>query len=252
MSRVTRKKTPVVEDDKNSELTDLFDELSGDSKRIVKILMREFEALKSQISSKNLEIADLKENVSSLQKKVQKLETMIDDADAYERRDTVILSGSALPAYSIGENCVELTRGIIKRDLKIELPIHEINTVHRLGKKPLTQAPDKRPIIIKLCRRDTKSQLISAARRTKTPGFFINESLTVPRRKILYALRQIKRSHPNLVTGCNSYEGKIFAYTKTTGNRDERHLVNTYQNLVKFCDEHIKMPIQTFLTEWQY
>ena len=164
MSRVTRKKVPAVEEAQDTELADLFSELSGDSKRIVKILMREFEFLKSQISSKNQEIADLKESVGMLQTKVERLEMLVDDADAYERRDTVILTGSALPAYSIGENCVNLTREIIKRDLKVELPVQEINTVHRLGKKLQTQANDKQPIILKLCRRDTKSQLISAAR----------------------------------------------------------------------------------------
>ena len=194
-------------------------------------------------------------------KKVEKLESYIDDADAYERRDTVILSGSALPAATIGENCNEVTRQILKRELNMEIPLTEINTCHRLGKKSPSQSPDTRPIIVKLCRRDVKSQLISAARQLgkgnskrgqNIPNLFVNESLTPPRRKILFTLRQIKRAHPDIVSGCSSYDGKIFAYTKNGNLRNTRHLVNNHQSLVKFCDEHIKVPIQTFLDHWEF
>ena len=237
----------------SSEIAELMKDLKGGSKKVVTIMMKQFQALRDEISSKNQEITELKSKVGELQSKVEKLESNIDDADAYERRDTIILSGSAVPPASVGEKSSEIVRAVVRENLRIELSSAEINTAHRLGKKAPSQAPDKRPIIVKLCRRDVKSQLMSAVRQQRPTSLYINESLTQPRRKILFALRQMKRAHPDLVLGCNSYDGRIYAYTKSSvPSQNTRHLINTYQSLVKFCNDQIKVPIETFLDQWEF
>ena len=179
----------------------------------------------------------------------------MDDQDAYERRDTVIVSGSSLPEVSPGENSREVALRVLKDKIKVELQPTEISTVHRLGRPPTTQTPDKRPFIIKLCRRDTKRELLRAAKeQNSTSPIYINESLTPKRSTILYTLRQVKKAHPSLVTGCTSIDGRVFAFTKSTspGGRNVRHLVNTHDGLVKFCHDFVKKPLDTFLAEWTH
>ena len=66
----------------------------------------------------------------------------------------------------------------------------------------------------------------------------------------------MKRQHPELVKGVSTFEGRVFAYTKnespTANSRDRRHLVNDYEMLVKFCEDYVRKPIETFLENWQY
>ena len=53
----------------NLELNDLFNELKGDNKRMMIILMKQFESLRYEISVKNNEITQLNSQVVQLQKK---------------------------------------------------------------------------------------------------------------------------------------------------------------------------------------
>ena len=251
-----------------------MDKLSKDGKMIIAAMnlkfdemKREFETMKEElletISEKDQEILDLTNEVRSLKKKVSRLEDHLDEEDAYVRRETILFSGSSIPEVSNGEICSNVIRQIVKEKLKITLKDGDISTAHRLGKKPTSQVPDKRSIIVKLCRRDTKQEIF-AAKRAMTPGnssstLFINESLTARRRTILYALRQMKRAHPSIILGCSSYDGRVYAYTKppvqasqSSPSRNVRHLINNHESLTEFCREHIKQPLDTFLDSWSH
>ena len=196
--------------------------------------------------------------MKKLKEEVSSLKGLIDDADCYERKDTVILSGSKVPQVVNGENCIENVRKIIKSELKLEISPNEISTAHRLGPKPNSQAADKRSFIVKLCRRDLKRELIIASKKQASPiGLYVNESITPTRQSILYTLRQIKRSHPQVLSGCTSIEGRVYAFTKpakpaasTRSSRDTRHLVNTREALQKFCNEVVKEPLERFLQNY--
>ena len=48
---------------------------------------------------------------------MDKLEIKIDDNDAYERRDTVIISGTAVPAVANNENPLELMLSLVRHKL---------------------------------------------------------------------------------------------------------------------------------------
>ena len=233
---------------------EIFPRLSEDGQLIVSVLMNEFSKVHSQLASKNEEIACLKSEVNSLHSKVTNLESQIDEANAYERRDALVISGKDLPPSSNDENCSEIVKKLVKEKLRLEIDANSISTAHRLGKKDTNAQQDNRSIIVKLCRRETKYQIYSASRTIRNPGLYVNESLTPTRRTVLYALRQMKRAHPNIVKGCSSFDGKIFAYTKpetsSPNARNVRHLVNTREKLQLFCRDFIKKPLDVFVNSW--
>ena len=240
----------------NEEDEDLFSGLDGEFRKVVAILSSQISSLRNEftnlLTSKNEEISGLKNRVGELEDKIVRLEASIDDNDAYERRDTVILSGSSVPTGETGENCGEVVRRVVKESLKIEMAPTEISVAHRIGRKSQAQSPDNRPIIVKLCRRDMKTSLITASRKLRSSTLYVNENLTAPRRKILYILRQLRKDHPGLIVGCSSYDGKVYAYTKSTSSQNTRHLVNTRESLIEFCRRYIRVPIDNFLNDWQY
>ena len=236
-----------------------MENLSKEGKALYKLIQDELSNFKTeimeQLGTRTTEIQELKADVKVLKQEVEKLKSYIDDSDCYERRDTIIFSGNKIPASNVGENCTEIVRQIVKNELKIEISPTDISTSHRLGRKPSAQGQDRRNIVVKLCRRDLKRDLITASKKQgRTTGLFINESLTPTRQKLLYALRQIKRSHPDKINGCTSIEGRIYAYTKSpnpsSSNRDMRHLITSSESLQKFCDEYIKLPLENFLQNY--
>ena len=232
----------------DAKLTDLSNEITSFKSEVMQLTS----AQDSRIASLENEVTELR----ALKAKVTKLETNLDEQEAYERRDCVIISGDALPPSTTGENCINVVREIARNNLKIQLAGADISTAHRIDKKPATQHPDRRSIIAKLCRRSTKSDLMFACKNQPedSPRVYVNDSLTPIRNTIMYSLRQIRRAHPRLVTGCSSYDGKVYAYTKDpiAGRRDRRHLVNSHSELIKFCSEHVKQPLEAFLESWSH
>ena len=161
------------------ELDDLAKRDQFDNKQLISALKNELHTLKSDIGvqiqslktefsslleAKNKEISELKLINQDLRIKMVKLENMVDDGDAYERRDTVILTGSAVPAVSQGEICNELVKKLVKDVLKLEINTSDISTSHRIGKKRISQEADRRNLIVKFCRRDVKHSVISASK----------------------------------------------------------------------------------------
>ena len=54
----------------------------------------------------------------------------------------------------------------------------DISVALRVGAKRNTQGLDKRSIVVKLCRRDTKFDLMKACKAVNPKNIYINESLT--------------------------------------------------------------------------
>ena len=220
----------------------------------------ELDIIKADFNSKLTEQAStinkLNSEVGELRGKVRKLESYIDEEDSYERRDTVILSGEALPTFIPGENCVEVLTKVLKDNLKIEISPQDINTVHRLGRKPEAGSSDTRSIICKFTRRDLKRNVYLEGRKLKRPSkLFVNESLSPKRSTIFRTLRRIKKERRDLVKGCTTVDGKVIAYTPagaSADGRDRRHVVNTYEALCRFCKDYIKLPVKNFLDSWNH
>ena len=243
----------------NQALSELREALSPDAQHIITYMQFEFGKMKDEFSNmlnlKQQELDAVKAEVKALNEQVLKLEGMIDDADAYERRDSLVLSGPAIPAFQTGEDCKSLVQQVIARECRVNIQPNDISTAHRLGKKSPSQQPDRRNIIVKFCRRDTKHEVFTSGKKQARPSqLYVNESLTPQRAKIYQALRMMRRSHPELIAGCSTYDGRVYAYTPTPTTssgetqRNHRHLIVTQDALQKFCDFYIKKPLITFLS----
>ena len=100
------------------------------------------------IAVKDIEIKDMRQRVDVL-------EEQVDASSAYERQDTLIISGN-ISAATINEKCSNIVTSLLKNGVKLQLRPDDISTAPRIGKKPISHAPDKRSIIFKLWRRDLK------------------------------------------------------------------------------------------------
>ena len=223
-------------------------------------LITEIQDLKTLLASKDEAINSLKTEVACLKREVCTLRNLVDEEDAYVRRDTLILSGTLLPDASQGEICANVACKLFKDKLKLSVQADDISVAHRLGPKPRGQGRDRRPIIVKFCRRDTKREVLFCKRDNSDPNttLWTNESLTPKRRTIMFALRKIKRNHPDVMTGCSTLEGHCFAYTKTprsinnSRSNDRKHVINSHEALIDFCREFIKKPLNDFLDSWNH
>ena len=176
----------------------------------------------------------------------------MDDSDAYERRDTLILSGPAIPPVERGENCAAVVKKLLKDQIRMEVNESEFSVAHRLGARPQNQAVDKRSLIVKFCRRESKRDVIIACKKSRNSNLYANESLTQKRRAILDALRKMKRTHPDHVKGCTSIDGKVYGFTRSVepNGRDQRHLISSHEDLVKFCADYVRQPLELFLANF--
>ena len=183
--------------------------LSNDAEKVISALSVKFEEemklLKEEmlglIREKDGIINSLKLEVNTLKVKVSKMEEKIDDTEAYERRDTLVISGAGVPQATNGENSTEIVKTLIHNKLHLNIQPGEISTAHRIGKPPINQVADRRNIIVKLCRRDLKGDILNACRQLK-PDIYINESLTPIRNTIYYVIRKMRKLSPNIITGC--------------------------------------------------
>ena len=191
--------------------------------------------MRSLLREKEEEVTRLKSEVSDLRAKVLKLEVKLDDTDAYERRDTIVFSGEGIPENTQSENCSAIVCDLLRDKLNLNVSNSDLSTCHRLGKRPITQKSDRRKIIVKLCRRDLKKDILSACKSTK-PNFYANEDLITPvKNSILFALRKIKREFPGSVKGAGSRDGRVYVYVQCRnsppGSRDKKIHVNSYEHL---------------------
>ena len=235
--------------------------LSEESQKIVNVIFQKLDIMQDELfgmlEEKDQRIRSLEGEVDALKCAVARLEERVDDGDAYERRDTVVFSGEAVPAASDGENCGQLACNMLRNALNMEVSPSAISVAHRIGSKPVTQGPDKRSIIVKLCRREMKRDILEGCRRVKPQNLYINESLTPVRSTIMYVMRKARRQFPDRISGCNSIDGKVFVWVKPPNPsapqpRNTRTSVNTYQQLQKFCSDILDTPLTTFLDRWPH
>ena len=92
----------------------------------------------------------LQNKVTSLEDTVSRLENQLDDLEQYERSDTIIINGPALPREQNHENSTDLVANAIIVNLHISINHADINVAHRLGYKSQNK---ERPVIVKLLNR---------------------------------------------------------------------------------------------------
>ena len=235
---------------------ELQENLKVTTKELQESFKAELETMKQdftmQLKTQDVKINSLQDTVNRLTSKLSKLEKKCEDEDAYKRRDVIVISGSKVPPSNQGENCAELVTSLIKSDLKIELLPTDVSTAHRLGKvKPGTE--DRRSIIVKLCRRDNKRNIMDACRKIKPTNLYVSEHLTPMRNTIMFGLRMMKKREGSRVVGCSSYNGNVSAWVKPP------NAVNALKIDVDSRDtlEHVSVtfagaPLTQFLSNWNH
>ena len=138
------------------------------------------------------------------------LEERIEDAEAYERKDTLVISGKNVPPVVPGQNETTIVSDLLRFGLKLNVSSADISIAHHIGRKPVNQQVDSRNIIVKLCRRDLKEDILNACRQIRPKDIYINESLTPTRSKIMYILRTAKKKGYSRIAGCSSFGGRVF------------------------------------------
>ena len=250
-----------------------LEQVESNWKKAVAELKSEFLGL---IKAKDQKINQLQNKIEVLEKQVNKLEDSFDDADAASRLDQVVISGADIPLVQENENTKNIVSDLFKSKLKLNCAENDIVNATRLGPKPKSQKPDRRSILVTTSNRGTKQGIMSACKSVR-PSFYVNENLTARRRTILYALRKIKKEHRDKIKGLTTFDGKVCvnipshvatpADSRTSGNgasasgthggthvgtRDKKLLVNTHAGLVRFCNDVVKVPLDTFLAQWPH
>ena len=245
-----------------SESEDVFDsplDLNDHDMKIInffkgrlKLMSEKFE---NKLAEKDCILEQLTSEVSNLKKKIMLMDDRVEDADAYERRDTIIVSGKDLLSATDKEDTTQIVSSLLRDKVGYFLRNNEVSVAHRLGPKPKTQAPDQRNIIVKLCRREIKHDILKACRTVKPSNMYVNESLTRTRSATLYGLRQAKMKYPNIIAGCGSSDGKVYAWIKppnpsTPNAKNLKTLINTRERFSDFCEKTLKCNSTDFITDW--
>ena len=229
--------------------------LPNETKEILTLLMSFFNEV---LQEKNSKAVELQQQVDTLEKKVEKLEASIDQTSQYERRDTIVLSGPSIPNVSQGENCKTIARDLFREHLRMNIEENDISTAHRIGRQQ-NENPDKRNIILKLCRRDQVRDIFASC-KTMRPPFYVNDSLTPTRNKICYVLRQLKKKYPGKIKGCSSFNGVPRVFLQEQGPTTRHHFssrsgnqsinIATKLELEQFIHDHLDTTLNELSLSW--
>ena len=228
---------------------------------IERMFEKRFDDLKqeflSEVRERDTKIVNLEDQVVQLKDRIGNLEERIETNDQYERRDALVFTGSSIPPPSNHENCSLIIQKLLKDNLNIEIQPNEISVAHRLGNKGDSQQAHKRSLIVKFCRRSSKVDVISSARRKKVDNFYVNESLTPISQTISYVLRKAKREHPEKISGSTTFDGRNFVWVNppnptARGAKAVRHSITTYERLANFCTRVLEQPVTHFINEWPH
>lgn len=228
-------------------------DLSEESQKVVNCLVKYFDDC---LKPKLREIETLKASVVDLQTRVNKLEEEIDNNSAYERRDTLILSGN-IPSASPDEHCKSIVVDLLKNKAFLNIQLEDLSVAHRIGAKPKNQGPDRRNIMFKLVRRDLKTDILHACKNSK-PDFYINESLTPTRDRIFFTLRRAKKKFPQMIHHCKTYDGNVIVFMhperastrKNTFPKLGKYTVNTRRKLEEFLNEKLSSSLEDLQVDW--
>ena len=193
------------------------------------------------LTEKDKVIEELTSRLNSLQDSNSRLEAQVssslaaldkrlDDQDMYERRDTLVLSGPALPPESENEDAVMSVVNTVSNELKINIQPCDIDVAHRLGR---SKEGHHRPIICKFVRRSTKSLIVHKCVTLK-PQLYVNEHLTPARQQIYRKLLKLKKD-TQLITQLHTKNGKFFLRLKDISQRFNFTDESTLRSIL---DEH--------------
>src|SRR5215469_10549273 len=153
------------------------------------------------------ELTSLKQSIGHMKSLTLKQECQIEDFVQEKLSNICILSGQNLPPVKVNEKTDIILANLIKNKLNITPQKGSILEATRIGKAPVNNTPDVRPIKFKLKDSKLKQDIIKACITTKQ-GLFANEFLSIYRRKILKEALSLKKQQ--LISNCFSKNGVTY------------------------------------------
>ena len=142
----------------------------------------------------------------------------------------------------------------IREHLRLELAIEDISVADRICVKPKIHGEDKRNIMVKLCNRDVKQNILRSCKVVKPEKFYINENLTPLRNTILYVMRQAKKKHPSVINSCNSSDSSVVAWlhaaSASAKTKYLKIIINTKKELDLFLQQELNAKATAFIDTW--
>ena len=176
------------------------------------------------------------EEEARLKKIIQKIADRNEHLESYGRRNSFVISGSAIPKSATNEDCYDVAMSLISNQTGINISRSDIDVCHRL---PIRSAEDdrkKKPIIVKMVRREIKHRILQAARIKKPSNIYFNDSLTKTRSKIRYVLSKAKKDYPGKIASIKTDDGRVKVFTPPlqTGGPYNRTEISTKKQLDDF------------------
>ena len=182
----------------------------------IKFINEKFEEYEVDRKKKEKEIAELKEDLTSLKEKFFQVDKTLDRQEQYSRRNCLLVHGLE---EKNNEDTDQEIINITKNDLAEEITIHDIDRTHRLGKRKLDNNVP-RPIIVKFTRYNVRNRIFKTEKKLKGKAVSITKSLT--KRRVV----ELKKARE--MYGFNnvwSQDGKI-----VFSDVNDRNKVNVFYN----------------------
>ena len=220
----------ITKDSFKSQISDLVTSVvSG----VLEGLNKKLDDLEKQNDDLRKENQDIIKENKDLQKRVTKLESAVDAAEQYSRRNCLRISGMKEGAF---ENIDTIVLDIAKA-IGVDLDIRDVDRSHRLGRPGTVAEPrtKHRDIIVKFSTYRVRNTFYKARTLTKDRGYkgvFVNEDLTKNRSKLLFeARRRVKSGQLNSAW---STDGTVLIKSTNDDGNDVVTRVNSLSDLPEY------------------
>ena len=189
--------------------------------------------------------------VDVLKRRIVALEEKNDDLECYGRRNTLVISGKAMPSAAEHEDSYNIVVDLVSQNSGISIARDDIDVCHRLG-KPRKDGPDKRSIIVKFVRRETKHKILKACSIKKPKDIYFNDSVSRTRSTILYVLRKAHHDYPDKIGKSSTRDGNVRVMLPSAGTQDlsTRMMVNTRRELDALLLTRLNATSSKFDARW--
>lgn len=211
------KRVDILESDLHSK-SDSTSKLSSEIKANKMAVEKKLEQTEQQIHNEN----------NALKQENEKLWEISNDQEQYSRRNNLRVVG--IQDDKDKQSSTETTTQFLamcKEKMGLEISAAEIDIAHRIGQY---KTKINRPIIVKFVRRQTKINILKAAKALKGTRIFLNDDLTHTNQQVLMSLRL---KAPKRIASAWTFEGKIFA---TFSSTNPQKPLNTTTRQIRFMD----------------
>ena len=188
------------------------------------------EHFKKVIKEKDTEIASLKDKVKGCEATFNEQDERLSSLEQAAIADELIVTQTGLE-QSAATDKSKIAQSFTNK-LRIRVSESDIEWARKIGKVQ-TSGMDRRPILFKM-KDSTKRKEILAACKTVKPQFYVNESLTPYRRKLINVLREIRKEDRSRIEILFVKDGVIHA---ASNSRSKMAFIRTKSDLDAFVGQ---------------